>query len=73
MHFRSFDERQVRTRRLNGRGYVKLFGRQHAVGQQYAGRVVTVLLEDSVATVLDGDLVLRRILLLPSDERKTRS
>ena len=46
------EDRQVRTRRLNGRGYVKLFRRQHAVGQRYAGHVVTVLLEDGVATVL---------------------
>ena len=67
------EDRQVRTRRLTGRGYVKLFGRQHAVGQQYAGRVVTVLLEDGVATVLDGDRVLRRIVLVLSDEPMTRS
>lgn len=57
--------RQVRTRRLNGRGYVKLGGLQRAVGRAHAGKAVTVVLEEGVATVLDGDRVLRRIALRP--------
>jgi len=55
VHFHHADERWVRTRRLNGRGDVKLFGRQHAVGREYAGRVVTVIVEGGMATVPDGD------------------
>jgi hypothetical protein len=51
----------VRVRRLNGRGYVKLGGRQRAVGREHAGKLVTVVIEEGVATVLDGDRVLRRV------------
>ncbi len=57
--------RQVRTRRLNGRGYVKLGGRQRAVGREHAGKAVTVVIEGGIATVLDGDQILRRIPLRP--------
>ncbi len=65
VHVAPTPDRQVRTRRLNGRGYVKLGGLQRAVGREHAGKAVTVVLEDGVATVLDGDRVLRRIILRP--------
>jgi len=52
-------------RRLNGRGYIKLGGHQRAIGRAHAGKAVTVALEDGVATVLDGDRVLQRIILRP--------
>ena len=62
-HFERHAARQVRTRRLNGRGHIKLFGRQRAVGRAHAGKRVTVVLEDGVATILDGERVLRRLVL----------
>jgi len=65
VHFAPTPDRQVRVRRLNGRGYIKLGGHQRAVGREHAGKAVTVVLEDGVATVLDGDRVLRRITLQP--------
>ncbi|HEY8602443.1 MAG TPA: hypothetical protein VIL85_28735 [Thermomicrobiales bacterium] len=65
VHLAPTPERQVRARRLNGRGYVKLGGHQRAVGREHAGKDVTVVIEDGVATVLDGDRVLRRISLRP--------
>ncbi len=52
-------------RRLNGRGYIKLGGHQRAVGRAHAGKVVTGILEEGIATVLDSDRVLRRIILRP--------
>jgi hypothetical protein len=60
VHLAPTPDRQVRARRLNGRGYVKLGGHQRAVGREHAGKVVTVAVEDGVATILDGDRVLRR-------------
>jgi hypothetical protein len=62
-HFSPHVDRQIRARRLNGRGYVKLFGHQFAVEREHAGKTVTVLLEGNVATVLDGERQLRRIVL----------
>lgn len=50
---------------LNGCGYVKLGGHQRAVGREHAGKAVTVVLEDGIATVLDGDRVPRRLVLRP--------
>jgi hypothetical protein len=65
VHLAPGPERQVRTRRLNGRGYIKLGGLQRAVGREHAGKMVTVVIEEGIATVLDGDRVLRRIVLQP--------
>jgi len=65
VHLAATPDRKVRTRRLNGRGYVKLGGHQHAIGRAHAGKAVTVILEDGVATVLDGDRILRRLALRP--------
>jgi len=64
-HFVPTPDWQVRTRRLNGRGYVKLGGHQRAVGREHAGKAVTVVLEDGIATVLDGDRVPRCLVLRP--------
>jgi hypothetical protein len=65
VHLAPTPERQVRARRLNGRRYVKLGGHQRTIGREHAGKVVTVVLEEGIATVLDGDRVLRRISLRP--------
>jgi len=65
IHLATTPDRQVRTRRLNGRGYVKLDGHQRAVGRVHAGKPVTVVVEGGVATVLDGDRVLRCLILRP--------
>jgi hypothetical protein len=56
-------DRQVRTRRLNGRGYLKLLGHQFAVGREHASKIVTVVLEEDIATVLEGEQVLRQIVI----------
>ncbi|HEY8597262.1 MAG TPA: hypothetical protein VIL85_02460 [Thermomicrobiales bacterium] len=65
VHLAPTPDRQVRARRLNARGYVKLGGIQRAVGREHAGKAVTVVLKEGVATVLDGDRILRRIILRP--------
>ncbi len=65
VHLAPTPDRQVRPRRLNGRGYIKLGGHQRAVGRAHAGKAVTVVIEGGIATVLDGDQILRRIALRP--------
>ncbi len=65
VHLTPTPARQVRARRLNGRGVVKLGGHQRAVGRAHAGKAVTVVVEAAGATVLDGDRILRRIILRP--------
>jgi hypothetical protein len=46
------DERQVRTRRLNNRGYLKPFSHLFAVGREHASKTVTVMGEGNEVTVL---------------------
>jgi hypothetical protein len=65
VRFTPTPDRRVRARRLDGRGYVKLGGIQRAIEREHAGKAATVVLEDGVATVLDGERVLRRLVLRP--------
>jgi hypothetical protein len=65
VQFSPHDKRQFRSRRLNGHGYIKLFGHQFAVGREHAMKAVTIVLEDNVATVLEGNKVLRRLAIAP--------
>ena len=52
--------RQLRGRRVNARGEIKLFGRQVYLTRALAGAEVLVRLNDGLATIYHAETVLRR-------------